>query len=97
MPRGKAKFDATSPRNENWPGDPETALSEIAVANDAEYIEGSLTFTANGRIGHAIFRTFEPGGEDPRVTNFVKLAEDLDALELCVQIDPERWQLNREA
>ena len=96
MPRGKAKFDATSPKHDDWPSDPERALSEIAVEHGAEYIEHSLTFSANGRIGHALFRTFEPGDED-RVTNFVRLAEALDALELCVQIDPDRWRANREA
>ena len=97
MPRGKAKFDATSPKNPNWPAEPEKALREIAEANDAVYIDGSLYFTANGRIGHALFETFEPDGEDRRVTNFVRLAEDLDALELCVHIDPQRWRMNREA
>jgi hypothetical protein len=97
MPRGKAKFDATSPKHPDWPNDPEGALTAIAEDHDAEYIPGSLTFTANGRIAHAVFKTFEPNNEDGRVTNFVRLAEALDALELCVQIDPERWKRNREA
>jgi hypothetical protein len=94
MPRGKAKFDATSPKHPDWPDDPEGALRAIAEANGAEYIEQSLTFTANGRIGHALFKTFEPD-EESRVTNFVRLAEALDALELCVQIDADRWRTNR--
>jgi hypothetical protein len=97
MPRGKAKFYATSPKHGDWLDDPERALREIADANGAEYIRESLTFSANGRIGYALFRTFEPDGDDSRVTNFVRLAEDLDAIDLCVQIDAERWRANREA
>jgi hypothetical protein len=96
MPRGKAKFDANSPKHPAWPDDPERALWEIAEESGAEYIERSLTFSANGRIGHALFRTFEPE-EDDRVTNFVKLAEALDAIELCVEIDADRWRAKREA
>jgi hypothetical protein len=96
MPRGRAKFYATSPKHGNWFDDPEKALTDIADANGAEYIGGSLTFSANGRIGYAVFRTFEPDSEDSRVTNFVRLAEDLDAIDLCVGIDAERWQRNRE-
>jgi len=96
MPRGKAKFDATSPKHPDWPDDPEGALRAIAQDSGAEYIDQSLTFTANGRIGHALFKTFEPD-EESRVTNFVRLAEALDALELCVEIDPDRWRRNREA
>jgi hypothetical protein len=96
MPRGRAKFDATSPKHPDWPSDPEGALRAIAEENGAEYIEQSLTFTANGRIGHALFKTVEPDEESP-ATNFVKLAEALDALELCVEIDADRWRRNREA
>jgi hypothetical protein len=96
MPRGRAKFYATSPKHGDWFADPEKALSEIADANGAEYIRESLTFSANGKIGHALFRTFEPNGDDSRVTNFVRLAEDLDAIDLCVQIDAERWRANRQ-
>jgi hypothetical protein len=97
MPRGKAKFYATSPKHDDWFNDPEKALSEIADAHGAEYIHGSLTFSASGNIGYALFRTFEPGGDDSRVTNFVRLAEELDAIDLCVQIDHERWQANRQS
>jgi hypothetical protein len=96
MPRGKAKFDAASPKHGDWLDDPEKALREIAEANGAEYIEESLSFSANGRIGYALFRTFEPDGEDERVTNFVRLAEDLDAIDLNVGIDAERQRRNRE-
>jgi hypothetical protein len=96
MPRGKAKFRATSPKHPDWPKNPESALEAIAEENGAEYIAGSLTFSASGTIGHALFRTFEPDGAD-RVTNFVRLAEALDAIELCVEIDAERWRMNREA
>ena len=96
MPRGKVKFDTGSPKHDAWPSDPERALSEIAIEHGAEYIEQSLTFTPNGRIGHALFRTFEPD-VDERPTNFVRLAEALDAIELCVHIDPDRWRANREA
>jgi hypothetical protein len=96
MPRGKAKFDATSPKHPEWPENPESALQAIAKENGAEYIDGSLTFSANGRIGHALFRTFEPG-EDDRATNFVRLAEALDAIELCVEIDADRRRMNLEA
>jgi hypothetical protein len=97
MPRGKAKFSATSPKHRDWFNDPEKALSEIADAHGAEYIAGSLTFSANGRIGYAVFRTFEPNGDDSRVTNFVRLAEELDAIDLCVGIDADRWKANRES
>jgi hypothetical protein len=97
MPRGRAKFSATSPKHGDWFEDPERALTEIADEQDAEYIDGSLTFSANGKIGYALFRTFEPSGDDSRVTNFVRLAEALDAIDLCVQIDPERWRANRES
>jgi|ERR671922_2957646 hypothetical protein len=96
MPRGKAMFSADSPKHPDWPEQPERALDAIAEENGAEYIDGSLTFSANGRIGHALFRTFEPGDDD-RVTNFVKLAEALDAIEVCVEIDADRWRMNREA
>jgi hypothetical protein len=94
MPRGKAKFDATSPKHPDWPDDPEAALRSIAEDSGAEYIEQSLTFTANGRIGHALFKTVEPDEESP-ATNFVRLAEALDALELSVEIDADRWRMNR--
>jgi hypothetical protein len=97
MPRGKAKFYATSPKHGDWLDDPEKALEEIADANGAEYIRDSLTFSANGRIGYALFRTFEPDSDDSRVTNFVTLAEDLDAIDLNVGIDAERWRRNMEA
>jgi hypothetical protein len=97
VPRGKAKFYATSPKHDDWPGDPERALREIAEANGAEYINDSLTFSANGRIGYALFRTFEPDSDDSRVTNFVTLAEALDAIDFNVGIDAERWQRNMEA
>jgi hypothetical protein len=97
MPRGRAKFYATSPKHDDWFENPEQALTELADENAAEYIDGSLTFSANGKIGYALFRTFEPNGDDSRVTNFVRLAEALDAIDLCVQIDPERWRANRES
>jgi hypothetical protein len=97
MPRGRAKFYATSPKHGDWFKDPEKALSEIAEENGAEYIRDSLTFSASGKLGYALFRTFEPNGEGSKVTNFVTLAEALDAIDLCVQIDPERWQMNRES
>jgi hypothetical protein len=94
MPRGKVRFDAHSPKHADWPDNPERALHAIAEENGAEYIEGSLVFTANGRIGEALFRTFEPGGE--KVTNFVALAEQLAALELRVLVDPDRWRSRRQ-
>jgi hypothetical protein len=97
MPRGRAKFYAASPKHGEWFEDPEKALTEIAEEHGAEYIHGSLTFSAGGNLGYALFRTFEPDGDDSRVTNFVRLAEALDAIDLCVQIDPERWRANRES
>jgi hypothetical protein len=97
VPRGKAKFYAGSPKHDDWFDNPEQALREIADANGAEYIKDSLTFSANGRIAYALFRTFEPDSDDSRVTNFVTLAENLDAIDLNVGIDAERWRRNREA
>ena len=46
MPRGKAKFTTTSPRDEAWATDPEQALRNIAARNNAEYIEGAADSTA---------------------------------------------------
>ncbi len=96
MPRGHAVFGATSPKDPDWNEDPEGALTRIGEKNNAEYIEGSLTFAANGRIGHALFRTVEPE-EDSAATNFVTLAEDLDAIKLSIAIDADRWKANQEA
>lgn len=96
MPRGHAVFGATSPKDPDWNGDPEGALRRIGEKNNAEYIEGSLTFAANGKIGHALFRTVEPE-EGSAATNFVTLAEDLDAIKLSIAVDVDRWKANQEA
>jgi hypothetical protein len=96
MPRGKARFSATtSPDSKYWPSDPEEALRDIAQRHHVTYIEGSLVFTPGGRAAEALFETFEPGGED-EPSQLFHLAEDLDAEEFRLFVDPSRWKFREE-
>jgi hypothetical protein len=92
VPRGKALFAAGgSPNSDLWPSQPVEALKEIAARHDVEYIEGSLIFAPGGRVAEALFETFEPGGERSPSQLF-RLAEDLDAWEFRLFVDPDRWR-----
>lgn len=94
MPRGKAKFWAGggSPKHADWDWreQPEETVAAIAADNGARYIPESLIFTPGGRVGEALFETFEDGGPQGS-TNFFKLAEQLDAIEFQLFVDKERW------
>jgi hypothetical protein len=95
MPRAKAKFDAgKSPRDDNWPSDPEQAMREIAVRNNAEYIEGSLVFVPGGHLAEALFRTVEPEPESS-ATRLHRLGRELDAVDVTLFVDTETWQDQR--
>jgi hypothetical protein len=94
VPRGKAKFKATSPDSEVWFSDPVGALREIAERNKATYVEGSLVFAPGGHEAHALFETVEPD-EDSPASQLFTLAEDLDALEFHLCVDPERWKYRK--
>ncbi len=91
MPRGKATFGANSPESDLWPADPEGAVREIATRHNATYIEGSLVFTPGGRRAEALFETVEPDSDEP-ASQLHRLAEDLDASEFRLYVDPDRWK-----
>jgi hypothetical protein len=91
VPRGKARFRATSPDSEIWRSDPVGAVREIAERNKAKYIEGSLVFAPGGRVAEALFETVEPD-VDSEASQLFRLAEDLDALEFHLFVDPDRWR-----
>ena len=91
MPRGKVKFSTTnSPKDRDWPNNPEQAMRNIADKNQATYIEGSLVFAPGGKHAEALFQTVEP---DPssNATNLHQLGVDLDASMVCLYIDPTWW------
>ena len=91
MPRGKAIFSTTnSPKDPAWPRDPEQAMRNIAEKNKAMYIEGSLVFATGGKQAEALFETVEPE-EDSQATRLHRLGVDLDALMVCLYIDPALW------
>ncbi len=91
MPRGKAKFGATSPDSELWPSDPVGAVREIAAKHNTTYIEGSLVFAPGGRTAEAMFETVEPDSDSP-ASQLFRLAEDLDAFQFQLFVDPDRWR-----
>jgi hypothetical protein len=95
VPRGKGKFGTDSPNSDLWPDDPEGAIREIADRHDVIYIEGSLVFAPGGKSAEALFQTEEPG-EGDRPSQLFRLAEDLDAWEFKLLVDPERWQARRQ-
>ena len=91
MPRGKIKFSTTnSPKDRDWPSDPEQAMRNIANKNNAVYIEGSLVFATGGKQAEALFETVEPE-EDSNATKLHRLGVDLDASTVCLYIDPALW------
>jgi putative intracellular protease/amidase len=91
VPRGKAKFKAKTPDSDLWRSDPVGAVREIAERNNAKYVEGSLIFAPGGRAAEALFETVEPD-EDSPASQLFRLAEDLDAWEFHLYVDPERWK-----
>jgi hypothetical protein len=95
VPRGKAKFKTSSPDSEFWPDDPEAAMRDIAERNNATYIEGSLIFSPNGASAEALFKTVEPEQESS-ATKLHKLARQLDAGEMRLYFDVDRWQNQQE-
>ena len=91
MPRGKIIFSTTnSPKDRDWPGDPEQAMRNIADNNQAVYIEGSLVFAPGGKHAEALFETVEPAADSP-ATKLHRLGVDLDASMVCLYIDPTLW------
>jgi hypothetical protein len=66
-------------------------MRDIAHRHDVSFIEGSLVFAPGGRVAEALFETTEPGGEGPPSQLF-NLAEDLDAWEFRLFVDPDRWK-----
>ena len=95
MPRGKALFGTGSPNSELWPDQPEEAMRDLAGKHNATYIEGSLVFAPGGRVAEALFETKEPEHEDGP-SRLLELAEDLDAREFRLLVDPDRWQARRQ-
>jgi hypothetical protein len=95
MPRAKARFKGGSPKDGNWPGNPEQAMRDIATRHKAEYIEGSLVFVPGGHFAEALFRTVEPESES-RATRLHRLARDLDAVDMTLFVDAESWQLQQD-
>jgi hypothetical protein len=91
MPRAKARFKGGSPKNGNWPNDPEQAMREIAAHNNAEYIEGSLVFVPGGHYAEALFKTVEPE-PDSSATRLHRLGRELEAADVTLFIDPQSWQ-----
>jgi hypothetical protein len=92
MPRAKARFKGGgSPKDDNWPSDPEQAMREIAARNNAEYIEGSLVFVPGGHYAEALFKTVEPEPESS-ATRLHRLGRELDAIDVTLFVDPESWR-----
>ena len=96
MPRGKAKFKAKSPDSDIWFSDPEEAVRQIAQRHNTVYIEGSLVFAPGGRSAEALFETVEPDSNSP-ASQLFRLAEDLDAWEFQLFVDPDRWRFRESA
>jgi hypothetical protein len=95
MPRAKAKFKGGgSPKDGNWPSDPEQAMRDIAARNNAEYIEGSLIFATGGHYAEALFKTVEPEPESS-ATRLHRLGRELDAVDVTLFVDAETWQSQR--
>jgi len=95
MPRAKARINGGgSPKDGNWPGDPEQAMRDIAARNNAEYIEGSLVFVPAGHYAEALFKTVEPE-PDSGATRLHRLGRELDAVEVTLFVDTETWLSQR--
>ena len=90
MPRAKVKFSGGSPQSDLWPSDPEGAMREIALANQATYIEGSLVFSTHGKSAEALFETVEPE-EESKATRLHRLGAQLDASEVHLFVGPKDW------
>lgn len=92
MPRAKVKFSGGSPQSDLWPSDPEGAVREIAIANQATYIEGSLVFSTGGGTGtaEALFETVEPE-EESKASRLHRLGAQLDASEVHLYVGPDDW------
>ena len=95
MPRGRIKLKANSPPDEDWTTDPEGVCRRVMPEFGAEYIEGSLVFSHNGRRAECMFRTVE-ASEGERGTDLFGLAERLDGFELMLYISPETWVERRQ-
>ena len=96
MPRGKAKFGTDSPDSDLWPDNPEEAMRDIAGRHSVTYIEGTLVFSPGGKSAEALFETVEP--DDPHgrsPSQLFRLAEDLDAWDFKLLVDPVRWHSRR--
>ena len=90
MPRGKVRFSTTSPNDPDWPRKPEQAMKNIALRNNAVYIDDSLVFAPGGKYAEALFETVEPE-EDSNATKLHRLGVDLDASVVSLYIDPALW------
>jgi hypothetical protein len=92
VPRGKIAFDvAHSPRVRNFRSDPEGAVRQVMARHGATYIDDSLVFATGGGVAHALFKTVEAEGGGSE-TDLLGIGKELDAIEICVFIDPARWQ-----
>jgi hypothetical protein len=93
MPRAKVKFSGGSPQSDLWPSDPEGAMKEIAIANQATYIEGSLVFSTGGGTGtaEALFETVEPEAGS-KASRLHRLGAQLDASEVHLYVGPDDWR-----
>ncbi len=91
MPRGRLMFHAMSPPDPDWLRDPEDHVRQVMKKHGAEYQEGSLDFSLDGRIGYCLFNSFEPSGDDPG-TSFYGFAEELDGIDVTLHISLEVWR-----
>jgi hypothetical protein len=90
------KFSAESPRSILWPSDPVGAVTEIAEANNARYIEGSLVFSTGGSMAEALFETVEPDDKSD-ATRLHRLGKQLDASEVHLYVGPGDWSMRQES
>lgn len=95
MPRGKALFATGSPNSDFWPDQPEEAMADIADRHNVTYVKDSLIFTPGGRAAEALFKT-EESEEGMPESRLLNLAEDLDAWEFRLFVDPDRWRARRQ-